>query len=154
MHTMHSNGSRTPQIGFTLIEMMVVVVIVSILAAVGYPSYMQYVTRSNRQAARAMIYALADRQEQFFLDNKTYADSLSTLGYADDTIGISRDGQQTAADDEDRTYDLTVTDSDATSYTIEAAPYGVQADRDTDCGSLSLTSAGLRSQTGASDKCW
>ena len=47
--TMH----RRPQAGFTLIEMMVVVVIITILAAIGYPSYPEYVTRSNRPALDA-----------------------------------------------------------------------------------------------------
>ncbi|TFG85920.1 MAG: prepilin-type N-terminal cleavage/methylation domain-containing protein, partial [Chromatiales bacterium] len=63
--------------GFTLIEMMIVVAIIAILAAIVYPSYIRYVVRSNQQAARSMLYAVADRQEQFFLDNKSYAADLS-----------------------------------------------------------------------------
>ena len=142
------------QTGMTLVELMIVVVIVGILAAVGYPSYLQYVTRTNRQAARAAIYTVADRQEQFFLDNKAYAADLTTLGYGDDAIGISRDGQRTGADDASRIYTLSIGDADAVSYTIEAVPEGAQAERDTDCGSLSLTNTGLRDQTGGSDRCW
>jgi type IV pilus assembly protein PilE len=131
---------------------MVVVVIVAILAAISYPSYTQYVTRSNRQAARAAIYAIADRQEQFFLDNKTYAADLSTLGYDDDAASIGSDGQWTGNDDTERTYELTIADgATAVSYTIEAAPQGVQAARDVDCATLSLTSDGER---GPDADCW
>lgn len=150
MDVRRSAGMR----GFTLVEMMVVVVILALLASIGYPTYLQYVVRSNRQAARAAIYALADRQEQFFGDNKQYADGLVTLGYDDDTISIGRDGQWTGNDDADRTYSLTIIDADATSYTIEAQPEGVQAERDGDCGTLSLTSGGERSQTGGGNGCW
>ncbi len=153
MNTRHRNPASR-QSGFTLVELMIVVVIVSILAGMGYPSYLAYVTRSNRQAARAAVYAVADRQEQFFLDNKTYADSLTTLGYDDDTISIGRDGQRTDNDDDNRTYSLSITESSATTYTIEAAPEGIQADRDTDCATLSLTSSGERDATGGGTNCW
>jgi type IV pilus assembly protein PilE len=153
MNTRHSNPGNRPA-GFTLVELMVVIVIVAILAAVGYPSYLEYVTRSNRQAARAAIYAVADRQEQFFLDNKAYADGLDTLGYGDDTISIGRDGQRTGNDDGDRTYSVTISDSTDTRYTIEAAPEGIQAERDTDCATLSLTSSGERGDTGGGANCW
>ena len=84
------------QSGFTLIELMIVVVIVAILAAVAFPSYTQYVTRSHRQAGKNILYRLSDRQEQYFIDNKQYAADLSTLGYPADTIGVDDAGDITA----------------------------------------------------------
>lgn len=148
-----SNRDRTSvnTRGFTLIEVMVVVVIVAILASLGYPSYVQYVTRSNRQAGRAMVMTIADRQEQYFLDNKSYADKLTTLGYAADTIGIGRDGQLVAAD---QIYDLDISAATATSYTIRAVPKGVQATRDTACATLTLLSTGERNASGGGEDCW
>jgi type IV pilus assembly protein PilE len=143
-------GSVQPagQAGFTLVEMLVVVAIITLLAAVGYPSYTEYVTRSNRQAGRAMVLSVADRQEQFFLDNKAYAGSLTDLGYPADTIGVARDGQVTGADADDVIYTVTIAEGGGagspTTYTIEAEPQGVQATRDKRCGTLWLTHTGQR----------
>ena len=142
--------------GFTLVETMIVVVILSILAAIGYPSYIEYVVRSHRQAARAALYQVADRQEQFFSDNKRYAATLDELNYAAEVIGLDQDGQFTAADSDDRTYRVTLDADDAsdTTYTVQSIPDLVQAERDTDCGTLSLTHTGERDQTGAAENCW
>lgn len=140
--------------GFTLIEMMIVVTVIAILSAIVYPSYIRYVVRSNQQAARSMLYAVADRQEQFFLDNKSYAADLSTLGYADDTIYVGRDGQLSGADADNLTYSLEISDSSATTWTVVATPEGVQADRDTQCAELSLTSTGAREASGDGENCW
>jgi len=134
--------------------MMIVVTVIAILAALVYPSYTQYVVRSNQQAARAMLYAVADREEQFFLDNKSYAADLSTLGYDDDTIYIGRDGQLSGADADNLTYTLEITDSSPTTWTVVATPLGVQAERDTLCAKLSLNSTGQRTASGDGDRCW
>jgi len=140
--------------GFTLIELMIVLAIIAILTVIAYPSYQRYIVKSNRQAARSMVYAIADRQEQFFLDNKAYAADLSTLGYTDDTIYVGRDGQLSGAGAEDLIYSLQIVDAADTSYTVLAEPEGVQADRDTDCGNLSLTSSGQRDRSGDGENCW
>lgn len=65
--------------GFTLIELMVVVVIIGILAGVAYPSYKNYILKGRRAAAQAFLMDAAQRQQQYFLDNRTYAASLSAL---------------------------------------------------------------------------
>lgn len=62
--------------GFTLIELMIVTVIVSILAAVAYPSYIDYVTRGYRSEAQQWLQDFAQRQEQYFLDRRGYATGL------------------------------------------------------------------------------
>jgi type IV pilus assembly protein PilE len=61
------------QKGFTLIELMIVVVIVAILAAVAMPAYQDYITQSKLSEASGQLSALQIKMEQFFLDNRTYS---------------------------------------------------------------------------------
>ncbi len=58
--------------GFTLIEMMIVVLIISILIAFAYPSYTEYVQRSRVAEATATLGDLRLRMERFFQDNRTF----------------------------------------------------------------------------------
>jgi len=60
--------------GFTLIELMITVVIMAILVAIAYPSYTRYIARSNRTAAQSYLMDLAQREQQYLLDARTYAD--------------------------------------------------------------------------------
>ena len=151
--TRHTQPRRAAR-GFTLVELMIVIMIVALLAAVGYPSYGAFITKSRRQAARNVIYQIADRQEQFFLDNKVYATDLSSMGFAANTIGVDEDGQITDSGDVDRSYVVDLSAATATTYTVRAAPQLVQATNDTDCMTLTLTHTGVRAQSGASDNCW
>ena len=65
--------------GFTLTEVVIVMAIVAVLAAIAIPSYQQHVVRTNRAATQQFLMHLANRQEQFFLDNRGYAASLAAL---------------------------------------------------------------------------
>ncbi|MFC0254503.1 type IV pilin protein [Massilia consociata] len=67
------------QPGFTLVELMVVVVIVGILAAIALPAYSQYLVRSNRTAAQAYMMELAQAQIQFMADSRSYAATVDEL---------------------------------------------------------------------------
>jgi type IV pilus assembly protein PilE len=66
--------------GFTLIELMMVIAIVGILAAIGYPSYLNSTIKSNRAAAQSYLMDLAQAQQQFFNDSRTYAADETALG--------------------------------------------------------------------------
>ena len=59
--------------GFTLIELMIVVAVVAILAAVGYPSYRDHIARGQRSQGQQFLSDIAQRQEQFLLDVRRYA---------------------------------------------------------------------------------
>lgn len=142
------------QSGVTLIELMVVVVIVAMLAAIAYPSYTQFVMRSKRQAAKNMLYTIADRQEQYYQDNKSYAEDLATLGFGADSIGLDTSGERADAGAANLTYIVDLADATPTSYTVQAVPQNQQAERDTACGTLSVTSTGERTATGDGANCW
>lgn len=140
--------------GFSLVELMIVVTIVAILAAVGYPSYTDYVTRSHRQAGKNWLYTIADRQEQFFQDNKRYADDLTELGFGSDPLYLDDDGQWTDVADPDRKYALDLVDTSATTYTVQATPLLKQAEHDTLCQVLTLSHLGEQGQSGEGENCW
>jgi type IV pilus assembly protein PilE len=145
---------RRGALGFTLIEVLVVVAIVGILVAIGYPSYMQYVTRTKRTTAKSVLLQVADRQEQFFGDNKAYAATLVQLGYGANPFMIDDDGAQVPAGNVSRIYSIALNRPTATTFTATAAPQLVQATRDAKCASLTLTNNGQRGQTGTSTDCW
>lgn len=71
------------QQGFTLIELMITLVIVAILASIALPSYRQYMIRANRAAAKEAMMDIANRQQQFLLAHRGYADksTFEATGY-------------------------------------------------------------------------
>ena len=75
---------RHSEKGFTLVELMITVAVIAILASIAIPSYRQYVIRGNRSAAKAAMMDLANREQQYLLAKRTYADkaTLEGTGYA------------------------------------------------------------------------
>ena len=59
--------------GFTLIELMVALAVVAILTAIAFPSYQRYIQRGIRAQGQVFLMDLSQRQEQFFLDQRSYA---------------------------------------------------------------------------------
>jgi len=149
-HTRHARG----QVGVTLIELMVVVAIVAIISAFAYPSYQRYVITTKRAVAQNALLQLADRQQQLVMDNKQFAADLTNLGFGANPYVVDDDGSSTVAGDTQAVYSVSLSNVTATTWTATAAPLHGQLTRDTYCGSLSITQAGTKGKTGASDKCW
>jgi type IV pilus assembly protein PilE len=131
------------QRGFTLIEVMVVVVIVAVLAAIGYPSYQNHMRKGARAAAQTEMMKIADRQAQYLLDARSYAIGSGALTALNVTL----------PSDVSVKYTVTITAADGTdtpstppSYTIRATPVtgGAQAPD----GELTLTHTGAKTRAG------
>lgn len=143
---------RTAQRGLTLIELMVVVVIVALLASVAYPSFVEQIRRSARAEARAALMEARAREEQYFLDNKTYTADRSLLRLQ---LSISGSGGNAKFLTESGKYDIQVACSQSCmAYTLSAVPQGAQLE-DRRCGTLTLSSDGIKDATGTNKgECW
>jgi len=107
---------------------MAVLVIIGVLTAVAWPSYQNYVLRSNRAAAQSFMMTIATRQEQYLLTNRSYAASTAALNLTQPTETNGR-------------YIFTVTNPlGATSYLVTAQATGNQLSD----GDLTLSSDGTK----------
>ncbi|WP_265661048.1 type IV pilin protein [Stutzerimonas stutzeri] len=135
--------------GFTLIEVMIVVAIVGILAAIAYPSYQEYVMRSNRSEGMAMLNDAAARQERYFAQSNTYVTSNSDIGKLNMR---SSSASEITSDTGKYTLSVGSVASDG-GYTLTAT----QHFGDTKCGNLTLNALGAKGRSGSGksvEECW
>lgn len=106
---------RVKQRGFTLIELMITVAIVAIIASIAYPSYRDSMIKNRRASAKSLLADVAQRQQQFLMDNRAYA-------------GNATDLKVTVPTDVSPYYDLTITAAATTppSFTATATAKGAQ----------------------------
>lgn len=80
MHRMQtvSAAHRRPR-GFTLLELMIAVAIVAILAAIAYPSYQSHLISSRRAAAQSHLMDIAQNEQQYYLNARSYAATVSAM---------------------------------------------------------------------------
>lgn len=138
------------QFGYTLIELMVVAAVIGIIAAIAYPSYQSSVRKSARQAAKGVLMEVVSRQEQTFINNKSYAADLSNLGYPANPFYIDNEGSPQSSS-AGSIYQISLASVTASTFTLQAVPQNAQI-KDTECGTLSITDSGLQNPT--SNNCW
>ena len=136
---------RRRMLGITLLELMAVVVVIGVLAAIAVPSYRQYTMRAQRTEAKAALMQLQTNQERFYLTNRTYSDDPDELGFPGD---ITERGA----------YALAIVGANAAGYTATATPRAggdIDMTRDTQCTTFTVTAQGERLATGsAAETCW
>lgn len=130
-------------VGFTLVELLVVIAIVGILSAIAYPRYTEYVRRANRTDATTTLLQVSQTLERCYTQYSSYNNASCTVanGATINTAeGFYTVGVVTAA----------------TTYTLTATPVAGRAQAsDAKCTTLTLTNAGVRGATGtAISECW
>jgi type IV pilus assembly protein PilE len=156
MHMPERNQRRSsgPAGGFTLVELMIVVVIASLLLAIAIPSYIDKVRKSRRVEAKTALLDLAGREERFFNTNNTYSSTPSDLGYG----AVSASFPMAVGSSY---YNVNVTFTPvvvgpplvAPTYTITATAINDQL-KDTQCQTFTLTSTGLQTSAPNATACW
>lgn len=134
--------------GFTLIELMIVVVIVGILAAIAYPSYMDSVRKSRRADAKAALSNAAQALERYYTEKNTYLNA--TLG--DGAGAVFPDHTPNDQAHASAYYILSITNQGASTYTLNATPTGTMAADS--CGTLTLDHLGQKGAALPIAQCW
>ncbi len=145
---------KNRQAGFNLIELMVAVVLVSILAATALPSYLGQLRKSRRAEAAIALETLAQEQERFFAQFRTYTSVVA----APDGCGGAACGLRQMSNTTENGYYQLVANGNATTYALAATATGPQI-KDYDCRTMAINSVGAKVGLSASgedltDKCW
>lgn len=132
--------------GFTLIEIMIALVLLSILVAIAYPSYRDYVIRASRAAAQEEVLQLSSVQEKIYLNSNGYSNDVTGAYNGNATGGLGKTSGRTS----DAKYDLSMVAA-GQSYILTATP--VAGSMQQNDGAFSVASDGTRTCTTPSRWC-
>ncbi len=136
------------QAGFSLIELLVVLVIMGVLSALALPGYTRYVQRGNRTEVMAALLEAQHFMERYYSANGQYLSPANAVPMLPQRLqGIPSQGTVR--------YQLSVREATANSYLLQAVPEGSMADDV--CGSLTINQTGLRgvlNSTNSVSECW
>jgi type IV pilus assembly protein PilE len=135
--------NRRHTLGVTLLELMIVVVIIGILAAIAYPSYRQYTMRANRTEAKIALLQTSQALEKCFTRFHAY-NHATCAATVTTTFTSTPQGHYAIAPAGAIT---------ATAFTLVATPQGGQA-ADSRCATLSTDQVGRQNSTGGGTDCW
>jgi type IV pilus assembly protein PilE len=144
--------------GFTLVELMCVVVIVAVLVTIALPAYRGHLISAKRISGKTILMSVLARQEQYLINNQRYAVSLDLLGYDSSPFAIGPTGNRVAINSPERTYLLSISGVSPPeapmAFTLQAIPQLGQTE-DSRCGILALSSTGVKSASaGSLAQCW
>jgi type IV pilus assembly protein PilE len=127
-----TSGRRHRRRGFTLVELVVVLVIVSILAVIAIPSFIGQLRKSRRGEAVTEIYRVSQAQERFRASSPAYSNDFGTPG-----LRLFTAANQLSYTTADGYYTLSVTVANATRYVVVATAAGGMSG-DTNCSTLRM----------------
>jgi len=136
-----SRSRKSSFAGFTLIELMIVVSIVAILAAVALPAYQGYLVRATRSEAQSALLGFSQAMERFY--NRNYSFDGAAAGGSTTGSPAADVFPATAPLDGTAFYNLSIQAADATSYRLRATP--ISGSRQDGDGFLEINSLGQRS---------
>ncbi len=128
------------QHGFSLLEILIVLAIISILSAVAIPSYTHYLTKAHRLEAEITLIKIAGILEKYYISHNTYQNAEI----------------QALVPAKQKNYRFELTMADDADFILTAHPLAEQEIRDVECGTLTLTAKGEKSISGSnvSAECW
>lgn len=145
-NTRTNTACHRPQSGFTLIEVMIVVAIIGILAAIGYPAYQEQVAKSRRADAQRALMEAEQYMRRFFSAQDTFEGASLPAGLATSPRAGSGPAAYNIQLIEAGNAVDTTTDESASSFTLQATRTGSMAnDR---CGNLRVSNTGVKMLTG------